>query len=362
MFVRRLALSQFRSHARARVEADGRPVAVHGPNGAGKTNLLEAISLLSPGRGLRRADPEAFARRPEGIGWRVAAELSGEESHEVETGSEGGPRWVRLDGKAVPQARLGEVLPMLWLTPAMDRLWTEGAGERRRFLDRLTLTFDPGHAEVALAYEKALRERNRLLRDQVRDPRWFGALESQMAESGAALSRARAAAVARLAAAQAGAETAFPAADLALEPGGEAPDDDADALREAWAAARPRDLAAGRTLEGPHRAELRAVYAEKGMEARLCSTGEQKALLLSLVLAAARALREDRGAAPVMLLDEAAAHLDERRRAALCDELCALGAQAWLTGTGPELFEAFGDRAQRLGVRETPEGSALVSI
>lgn len=345
----------------ARLEADGRPVALFGANGAGKTNLLEAVSLLSPGRGLRRAEGEALARRPEGIGWRVSARLTAPDgAHEVETGvdqpAQSLSRAVRIDGKTAPQTRLGALIPMLWLTPAMDRLWIEGAGERRRFLDRLTLAFDPGHAEQALAYEKAMRQRNRLLRDDVREPRWFAALEARMAETGSALSAARGAVVARLARAQDGAETAFPAADLALTGEGPAAP---EALKELWSRSRPRDQAAGRTLEGPHRADLTAIYAEKGMEARLCSTGEQKALLISLVLAAARAQAEDRGAAPVLLLDEVAAHLDEGRRAALYDEICALGAQAWMTGTGPELFEALGDRALRVRIEESAEGSTV---
>ncbi|MEO1687166.1 MAG: DNA replication/repair protein RecF [Pseudomonadota bacterium] len=358
-----LALSHFRSHRLARLESDGRPVALHGPNGAGKTNLLEAVSLLSPGRGLRRAEAEALARRPEGLGWRVSARLAAPDgAHEVETGVEQPAqslsRAVRIDGKAAPQTRLGALIPMLWLTPAMDRLWIEGAGERRRFLDRLTLAFDARHADHALAYEKAMRQRNRLLRDDVREPRWFDALEARMSDEGAALSAARNAVVARLARAQDGAETAFPAADLALTGEGPAAP---EALREMWSRGRSRDRAAGRTLEGPHRADLAAVYADKGMEARLCSTGEQKALLISLVLAAARAQAEDRGAAPILLLDEVAAHLDEHRRAALYDEVCAVGAQAWMTGTGPELFEALGGRAMRVEVREE-SGASVVDV
>jgi DNA replication and repair protein RecF len=346
--VRELRLSHFRSHLAARLELSGRPVALYGPNGAGKTNILEALSLLSPGRGLRRAAADEIARRPEGLGWKVFALLrSMGRVHEVETWAEiGGARQVRIDGKAAPQVALGRTLRMVWLTPAMDRLWTEGADGRRRFLDRIAMSFEPGHAEAVLDYEKAMRERNRLLRDQVTDGRWYDALEAQMAASGAAIRANRAAAVARLAAAQDGAETAFPAADLGLvEP-------EAGELGDALAASRTADLKAGRTLVGPHRADLTAVYAAKGVAAELCSTGEQKALLLSLVLANARALAEDFGAPPILLLDEVAAHLDAGRRAALYDEVCALGAQAWMTGTGPELFEALGARAEYFEVHE----------
>ncbi|MGM0584784.1 MAG: DNA replication/repair protein RecF [Pseudomonadota bacterium] len=372
-----LALSHFRSHRRARIETGGRSVVLSGPNGAGKTNILEAVSLLSPGRGLRRAETEALARQPEAIGWKVSAQLAAPDGlHEIETGAEapGQPRAVRLDGKPVPQTRLGALVRMVWLTPAMDRLWTEGAAGRRRFLDRTAMGFDPDHAEAALAYEKAMRERNRLLRDDVRDPRWLSALESRMAASGAAIARARAQALARLAAAQAGAETAFPAAELSLEGDPDAPlaealargEDPAQAeaaAARALAAAledgRPRDHAAGRTLSGPHRSDLRAIYAAKGVEARLCSTGEQKALLISLTLATARALRAATGAAPLLLLDEVAAHLDADRRAALYAEIRALGAQAWMTGTEAGLFEGLGEAALRFRVSERLDGSRI---
>ena len=361
MRIAALSLFHFRSWRRAEVAAPrAGPVAVFGPNGAGKTNLLEAVSLLSPGRGLRRAEPEALARRPEGPGWRVASVVEAPGGlHEVETAAEAGaPRRVLIDGKPAPQARLGEIVRTLWLTPAMDRLWIEGAAERRRFLDRLTLGFAPAHAEAAQGYEKAMRERNRLLKDEVRDARWFAALEARMGEAAAAMDAARRDCLGRLTAAQAGAETAFPAAALALAPGFEGP---AEALPEVWAAGRARDLAAGRTLAGPHRADLLADYAEKAMPARDCSTGEQKALLVSLVLAAARGLAADLGAPPLLLLDEVAAHLDAGRRAALYAEIAALGAQAWMTGTGPELFEGLGPGALRLAVREEAGASHLAA-
>lgn len=348
-----LTLSHFRSHRRARLALDGRPVAIYGPNGAGKTNILEAVSLLSPGRGLRRAGGEELARRPEALGWKVSAVLrSLGQVHEVETWAEGaGSRQVRIDGKAATQVALGRIARVLWLVPSMDRLWIEGAEGRRRFLDRMVLSFEPGHAEAVLTYEKAMRERNRLLKDQVRDAHWYHALEAQMAQAGARIAQVRAEVLARLAAAQAGAETAFPAADLAITgpEGAEVPEGEG-ALAEALQAGRGRDMAAGRTLTGPHRADLAAMFAAKGVPAAQCSTGEQKALLISLILANARALSEDFGAPPILLLDEVAAHLDAGRRAALYDELCALHAQAFMTGTGVELFEELGHRAQALEV------------
>ncbi|MFC2969381.1 DNA replication/repair protein RecF [Acidimangrovimonas pyrenivorans] len=356
-----LTLSHFRSHRAGRLVLDGRPVAIHGPNGAGKTNILEAVSLLSPGRGLRRAAAEEMARRPEALGWKIAATIrSLWQVHEVETWAEPGQsRQVRIDDKAASQAALGRIARVLWLVPAMDRLWLEGAEGRRRFLDRMVLSFEPGHAEAALAYEKAMRERNRLLKEEARDGAWYGALEGQMAEAGAAIIANRAAALARLAAAQEGAETAFPAATLTLShPEGDLPES-AGELTEAFAAGRRRDMAAGRTLVGPHRIDMGATYAAKGVAADQCSTGEQKALLISLILANARALAEDFGAPPILLLDEVAAHLDAGRRAALYDEICALGAQAFMTGTGAELFEALGDRAQAFEVHETGGNSEI---
>ncbi len=355
-----LILSHFRSHRAARVAFDGRPVAISGPNGAGKTNILEAVSLLSPGRGLRRAGADELARRPESLGWKIVSEVQGIGGfHEVETFAEGtDSRTVRIDGKPAPQVALGRVLRILWLVPAMDRLWIEAAEGRRRFLDRMTLSFAPDHADAVLAYEKAMRDRNRLLKDQVTDPHWYAALEAQMAEAGAAITANRMAALDRITAAQDGAETAFPRADLTLT-GPEGTDEPPD-LGRALAEGRRRDMAAGRTLVGPHRADLRAVYAAKGAAADQCSTGEQKALLISLILANARAVAADIGAAPILLLDEVAAHLDAARRAALYDELCAMGAQAIMTGTEPALFDSLGDRAQYFAVADEGGASKVI--
>lgn len=363
-----LTLSHFRSHKRWSLDTDGRPVALYGPNGAGKTNILEAISMLSPGRGLRRAQAEELIRRPEEIGWKVTAMIATPDgAREVETSVQapGQRREVRVDEKTATQAALGAIAPMIWLTPAMDRLFTEGAAERRRFLDRAALSFDPKHGEHSLVYEKAMRERNRLLKDGPADPGWLTALEAQMATAGAALALTRAQTAARLSAAQDEAETAFPRADIAIvgeaeqrfaeiiEAGGDPADETLSAeaaLVESFAAGRFRDGQAGRTLSGPHRSDLTAVYAAKGVEAKLCSTGEQKALLISLVLANARALAATGGAPPIILLDEVSAHLDQDRRAALYDEITALGAQAWMTGTGAELFDALGARGQMVEV------------
>ncbi len=361
-----LSLSHVRSHLLARMALDGRPVALWGANGAGKTNVLEAVSLMSPGRGLRRAAADEIARAGAGIGWKVTSGVAGPEGlADVETWAvPGAAREVRIDGKAATQAALGRVARMLWLTPAMDRLWTEGADGRRRFLDRIVLSFEPGHGEAALTYEKAMRERNRLLREGVTDAGWYGAVEAQMAAAGAAVDAARRRAVGRLILAQAGAASAFPVADLALigAEGAESAGWPADALRDALARGRRADLAAGRTLTGPHRDDLAAAYADKAMPAARCSTGEQKALLLSLVLANARALAADIGAAPILLLDEVAAHLDPGRRGALYAEVLALGAQAWMTGTEASLFAELGAAAQGFEVRTGAAGSEIVPV
>ncbi|WP_309665648.1 DNA replication/repair protein RecF [Tabrizicola sp.] len=355
--IRTITLSHFRSHQAARLELDGRPVAIFGPNGAGKTNILEAVSLLSPGRGLRRAATEDLARKPESLGWKVVANVRGlGGGHELETWAEPGePRQVRIDGKTATQASLGRVLRILWIVPAMDRLWIEAAEGRRRFLDRLTLSFAPDHAELSLTYEKAMRDRNRLLKDQVVDPHWYAVLEAQMAETGRQITVNRRLALARIA--QAGArDSAFPSATLTLTyPDGAG--ERADTLA-ALAEGRRRDLAAGRTLIGPHRADLAAVYAAKGVPADQCSTGEQKALLISLILASARALAEDLGQPPILLLDEVAAHLDVTRRAALYDEICGLGAQAIMTGTEADLFDSLGQRGQSYAITEVNGRSA----
>jgi DNA replication and repair protein RecF len=352
-----LTLSHFRSHKRAVLDLDPRPLAIFGPNGAGKTNILEAVSLLSPGRGLRRAGADDLARRPEALGWKITGLLQSlYQVHEIETWAETGqPRQLRIDGKTAPQVALGRIARVLWLVPAMDRLWIEGADGRRRFLDRATLSFEPSHADAVLTYEKAMRERNRLLKDMVRDPHWYSAIEAQMAEAASQITANRTQAIAALTAAQSEAVTAFPTALLTLAYAEPLPDD----LQSALADHRSRDMAAGRTLLGPHRADLDAVFADKNVPARDCSTGEQKALLISLILANARALAQDFGAPPILLLDEVAAHLDATRRAALYDEICALGAQAFMTGTGPELFAELASRAQYAEVTETHGQSAV---
>jgi DNA replication and repair protein RecF len=362
--VTRLLLANFRSYAQGEVLTSGRPVVLAGPNGAGKTNVLDAISLLSPGRGLRgsrlgdhiRKGPQAS----EGALWTVAATVArGSESYEIGTGLAAGPeggerRLVHLNGApAQSSADLGEIVQMIWLTPAMDRLFIESASGRRRFLDRLVLGFDPGHARRALRYEHAMRERIRLLKFGPRDPAWLDGLEAEMAETGIAMTAARVETIARLNAALAAREAAgvFPCAQLSLA-GEMAPLADSDrdgamaALQAMLAGARIADAQMRRTTIGPHLCDLAVRHTAKRMEARDCSTGEQKALLISIVLADAWELARARdGFAPLLLLDEVAAHLDARRREALFEEILALRAQAWMTGTDLSLFETLGPRA-----------------
>ena len=361
-----LRISHFRSHTQARFCLDGRPVVLFGPNGAGKTNILEAVSMVSPGRGLRLAPPEELPQRPAGIGWKIVTRIqSAHQTHEIELQARPGhPRQTRIDGKAVAQTVLARIVRVLWLVPAMDRLWIEGAEGRRRFLDRMTMSFTPTHAEAALGYEKATRARNRLLKEGVQDARWYAALESQMAIHGARIVANRRGALDALARARETAQTAqtaFPVGQLSIVTpgGGMACPNTAEDLQTAFAESRPRDMAAGRTLVGPHRVDLEAVFTPKGMPARQCSTGEQKALLVSLVLANAAALHARVGSPPVLLLDEVAAHLDAGRRVALYDAICGLGAQAFLTGTDPELFVELGARASVYGVSETAGTSAI---
>lgn len=351
-----LTLSHFRSHRLARLSCDARPVAIYGPNGAGKTNLIEAISLLSPGRGMRRAGPNDLTRRPEAIGWKINATLqTPADLHEVETGAEAGQsRAIRIDEKATTQTALGQIARVLWLIPAMDRLWIEGAEGRRRFLDRATLSFVPAHAEASLCYEKAMRERNRLLKDMVRDSHWYTALETQMADAAAEITANRLHTIDALAKGQAEGDSAFPKSTLTLaNTGNTDAGTSADDWRSAFNDGRMQDLHAGRTLSGPHRADLDALFTAKGVPAKDCSTGEQKALLISLILANAREVGKAFGAPPILLLDEVAAHLDADRRAALYAEITGLGAQAWMTGTGPELFAELGDKAQYIEVTES---------
>jgi len=367
----RLILTDFRNHAEAVLHPGRGFVVLTGENGAGKTNVLEAVSLLAPGRGLRRAALSDMARQGGKGGFSVAATLKpltfrggagvgairwrdglgssptpnpspeGEGLVDIGTGtlpSAPERRIVRINGATAAAAALAEWLTVLWLTPAMDRLFVEPAGERRRFLDRLTLALRPDHAQHANRYEAAMRARNRVLADDHPDQHWLTALEAQMAEHGAAIDAGRRETVAALALRLADQpEGPFARAGLALEGW-----NGADTLAADLAQGRRRDAAAGRTLVGPHRSDLMVTHLDKNQPASLCSTGEQKALLLGLVLAHAELVADRIGHPPILLLDEVAAHLDPVRRAALFDRLAATGSQVWITGTERAPFDDIG--------------------
>ncbi|MBM3553981.1 MAG: DNA replication/repair protein RecF [Alphaproteobacteria bacterium] len=377
--VRRLDLATFRSYATLRLEAGQGATVLTGPNGAGKTNVLEAISFLAPGRGLRGVRLTEVASRG-AEGWSVAARIDGPGgTFQLGTGIARGPqpvadtdevdveyddapqlrRTFRIDGQPARGAAIkaGSVA-VLWATPEQDRLFLDSASARRRVLDRLVVALDPEHAKRVSGYTRALRERAKLLRDGAPDPAWLAALEETIAAQGVAVAAARNDAVDRLRGVMAEARGPFPAAAVAIEGKIEAllRDAPAIAVEERFRAllrdSRPRDAEAGGAAEGPHRADLALRHLAKDMPAELCSTGEQKALLLALVFAEARLIAAYRGVAPILLFDEVAAHLDETRRLALFAEIAGLGAQAWLTGTDLAPFAALAGLATYFAVAD----------
>jgi DNA replication and repair protein RecF len=343
--VSRLALTDFRSYADALIDPGPGFVLLYGENGTGKTNLLEAVSLLSPGRGIRGAALSDMARRGGSGGFAVAARIGDVDIGTGTAASASERRQVRINGAPASANSLGEWMSVLWLTPAMDRLFTGPAGDRRRFLDRLVLALDPGHAHHSARYEAAMRSRNKLLSEpEAADRAWLDALEAQMAEHGGAIAESRARTVAALDELTSGApDDEFARAALSLQ--GWDGDDLAGQLRES----RGRDAAASRTLVGPHRQDLAVTHRTKAMPAALSSTGEQKALLLGLVLAHAEVVAQRRGQPPILLLDEVAAHLDPKRRSALFARLEGRG-QVWMTATEAALLEGVGN-ASRFHVR-----------
>lgn len=366
-WVQQLTLTNVRNYASLSLVMPAAPVVLFGSNGAGKTNLLEAVSMLAPGQGLRRAALADLARHAGGGDWAVAARVSRDgDIVDIGTGVRGAAqagerttsRVVRIDGEnQTGSGALADVIEIVWLTPALDSLLTGPAAERRRFLDRLILCFDPSHRTRANRFERAMRQRNRLLDDGAREDAQFRGLEEQLAEAGVAMAAARLDAVAALNAVSErrrvrAPDSPFPWAQATLEGtleaqlGDMAAVDVEDAYVVALAGARERDRAAGRTLTGPHRSDFLLTHGPKNMPGRMCSTGEQKALLVGLVLAHAELSAARRqGASPILLLDEIAAHLDEHRRAALFNELLLLGTQAWMTGTDRSAFAELENKA-----------------
>jgi DNA replication and repair protein RecF len=344
--ITRLSLTDFRSYADQAIVPGPGFVVLTGENGAGKTNVLEAISLLAPGRGLRAAALGEIARRDGPGGFGIGARLG---EVELGTGSLADAperRIVRINGATASATALGDWVSLIWLTPAQDRLFGESAGARRRFLDRLVLALDPAHARDSSRYEAAMRQRNRLLVDDRPDAEWLSALEAAMAVHGTAIAERRTTLVSALALRLAGAPAGpFARAGLSLDSFA-ATDDFARELEQG----RARDAAAGRTLAGPQRQDLVVTHLDKGIAAASSSTGEQKALLIGIVLAHAELVAEAQGRQPILLFDEVAAHLDPVRRVALFDRLAAGGGQVWLTGTEPQPFEAIPDAATWLTV------------
>jgi DNA replication and repair protein RecF len=360
--IRRLTLTNFRSYRAAQIEVADAPVVLIGPNGAGKTNLIEAISFLAPGRGLRRATLDEVAFQEGDGSWAVAADIDGALGlATLGTGIEAPAtedtavtRKCRIDREpAVSVAALSDHVRVIWLVPAMDQMFNGPASERRRFLDRLALAVDGEHSGRVAALERALRSRNRLLEEPRPDPHWLDAIEHETAEVAVAVAAQRAETVARLREALAARDDpAFPPSEIALKgwieelvrqrPAIEVEDRYRAVLKDN----RGRDAAAGRTLDGPHLTDLAVTHAGKGIPAAEASTGEQKALLIGLVLAHAGLLGEMSGFAPVLLLDEVVAHLDPERRTALYGELEQLGAQVWMTGADPASFAELAPRAQ----------------
>jgi len=364
--VHRLTLTNFRNYRAATLQADLRPIVLYGPNGAGKTNLIEAISFLAPGRGLRRATLEEVAFHEGDGSWAVAAEVEGalglatlgtgiEREHEEGATVQ---RKCRIDRESVASAAaFADHLRVVWLVPAMDSLFVGAPSERRRFLDRLALAVDAEHSSRVNALERALRSRNRLLEEARPDPHWLDAVEHKTAELAVAVAGLRAEALHRLESVLASRQGSdFPPVEIALNGWMEKllPAHPAIEIEERYRAVlrdnRGRDAAAGRTLDGPHLTDLAVVYRQKGIAAADASTGEQKALLIGLVLAHARLIAEMTGSAPVLLLDEVVAHLDPARRAALHGELVELGAQVWMTGADPALFAEIKDDAAMIEV------------
>jgi len=365
--VRRLTLSNFRNYRAVILEAGSRPIVLCGPNGAGKTNLIEAISFLAPGRGLRRATLEEVACNEGDGSWAVSAEVEGALGLAtlgtgIERTAEDGAtaqRKYRIDREPVgTAAAFSDHVRIIWMVPAMDSLFTGAPAERRRFLDRLATATDSEHSSRVNAFERALRSRNRLLEDPRPDTHWLDAVEHETAELAAAVASLRAETIGRLRAAlSARAQSAFPPADIALDGWMESllPGEPAviveERYREKLRENRGRDAAAGRTLDGPHLTDLAVVYARKGIAAADASTGEQKALLIGLVLAHARLIADMTGSPPILLLDELVAHLDPSRRVALYGELAQLGAQVWMTGADPALFTEIKSQAMLVEVQ-----------
>ena len=340
-----LRISHFRTHKFSLIEPTQEPIIIFGLNGAGKTNILEAISMFAPGQGFRRAKVSDLSRRPDLLGWKLTGKFNVlDQSYEIMTSwDEALGRKIKIDGKVVTQSKLARLVRILWITPLMDRIWLNGSAERRRFLDRIVSNLVPDHTENSIKYYKALKQRNQLLKDKVADSNWYDAVENQMALSAIEINKARGEVISSIMEMQKKSVSSFPSADLNLVGSQHifAPE-----FQDALCGSRKQDMYFGRTLIGPRLSDLRAIYSSKGIEAKNCSTGEQKALLISIIIATAKIQLEKFKVPPILLFDEVSAHLDVERRADLYDEICNLSIQAFLTGTDSTIFNGLKERAK----------------
>ncbi len=340
-----LKMSHFRTHKLSIIQPSHEPIVIFGKNGVGKTNILEALSMFAPGRGLRRARFSDLALRPDLLGWKLEAKfkISDNLCEIVTSWDKTLGRKITIDGKPVSQSKLAQFIRILWITPMMDRIWLDGSVERRRFLDRIVSNLVPDHTEHIINYYKALKQRNRLLKEKVSDFNWYAVIENQMAVLAVEIDRARRDVISKIEDKQKNSNSTFPIAELNLIG---TVCTSAEEYQVAFAESRKKDIYAGRTLLGPHLSDLSARYSSKDIDAKNCSTGEQKALLISVIIATAKIQLDIFQTPPILLFDEVSAHLDGERRCLLYDELCNLNLQVFLTGTDINIFRDLKGRAK----------------
>ena len=333
-----LKISHFRTHRFSVLEPLDQPVVLFGLNGVGKTNVLEAISMFAPGQGFRRAKFSDLNRRPDLLGWKLRGKFkSFDHSFEVITSwNESSGRRITIDGKSASQSEIGRLIRILWITPLMDRIWLDGSSERRRFIDRIVSNLVPDHTENIIQYYKALKQRNRLIKDKINDSNWYDSVEKQMAVFGVKIDEARLNVVDQITEKQKNSSSGFPSANLYLMGSRYSSHEE---FQAALFESRKKDMFSGRTLLGPHLSDLGAIFLSKGMEAKNCSTGEQKALLISIIIATVKIQIDFFQTPPILLFDEVSAHLDAERRTILYEELNKLNLQVFLTGTDSLIFQ-----------------------
>ncbi len=356
MGIEKLKVYNFRSYASANVKFSTLPTILYGKNGVGKTNLLEAISLLYSGRGIRKASFSDMSKMPENVGWKIEALCKREDTlFEIETYSNGMGREVFINGKKTSQQSLGDYLKMVWFLPSMDRVWLEGSKDRRKFLDRMVFSIDTNHAKECRKYERLVRERNRLLKDKITDESWYLAIEQQLGKIGYKIDISRRSFIDILNKTLKDESIHFPAVKLFLsEDSWKGP----ESLITEFGKNRKKDLLSGRTNIGPHTTDIIGIYTKKNIDTKYCSTGEQKLSVISMLLANAKLIREKTGITPILILDEITAHLDLKRRENLFDEILALKSQFFISGTELEIFRSISKKAKTL---ELTTNSSLIT-